>query len=522
MSFYFPNVDPIYLYKRSGSETDPFIYLEEVRDIRHNSVILNEVPSFDDGVQIFDENNNEMTEVTHDTLDVNEYRVDYTTGVVHFNSGMNGKKVTIKYYGTGYVDIPTTRIKIPSSSDEPLETLQDVLDRAEEGLKIINQVGSLTFMGEYDPTFHYKKWNFVTYNNKTFVAIQDNVGISPENENYWRLVSSGVDVVGVYNPDKTYTIGDIVSDSNKKKLYVSKIVNNRNPLEDSDSWELIITLEDVINSIDNKISELEDLKNQLINNENIRENNEVRREQDFLNIKNSLEQLEEDILNKEQQRIANENERKSAEQARINNENQRELNEQQRESNEAARQMQENMRQQNMSNALNQIQNSINEVNDVLIEVQNLKDDTIDTQERINQTMEELNNLRFMGEYNPESQYQRLNIVYYNGSSYIALQNSIGKSVDDRGYWHPISLAGKDGTEIIIDGLRPNEAGEISLEPLGFIKEHDLVNLENKINDNIDLKIGDLSLLKTLRKNNIVEAINELKTKIDDIIDIIS
>lgn len=533
MSFYFPNIDPIYLYKRSGSEEDPFIYLEEVRDIRHNSVILNEIPSFDNGVQVFDENNNKMTEVTHDTLNINEYRVDYTTGVIHFNSGMNGKKVTIKYYGTGYVDIPTTRIKIPSSNDDPLETLQDVLDRAEEGLEIINQVGSLTFMGEYDPDFYYKKWNFVTYNNKTFVAIQDSIGISPDNDAYWKLVSSGVGFVGVYDSSKTYNIGDLVTDEQRKNMYVSKIMNNNKPLNDIDAWELIITLDDTIdnltNVIDQKINELNSLKEQLLNDENIRKQNEIDRENKLNDALNNLEDFKQDIMFEEGIRDANEEERKINENERISQENIRKSNEQDRIIAEQTRQAQEIDRQNAFNNAMSEINNTIqqadsaiNQINSIISDVSLLKEEVENITEQAQIVTSDLNEFIHRGEYDSSAVYFKYNLVTYDGSTYIALQNSQGKSLDDEQYWRLIARRGRDGDTITINNIAPDENNNIDLSDLGLVTMSEVEGVVNQTRSELNNKMGELALLKTMRKTSLVDAINELKDRIDSIIDIIN
>ena len=543
MTRYFPNVDPIYLYKRKGSDEDPFLYLEEERYVKNSSVILNEIPSYDDGVKVFKENGEEMIEVNHDSLDINEFRVDYTTGVVHFNNVMNGQKVIIKYYGTGYVDIPTTRIRIPSSDDDPLETLQDALDKVEDGIKTLEQLGSLVFLDNYNPEYHYKKWNFVNYNGKTYVAIRDNIGENPETSSSWKFVSGGVSVKGVYNPQYIYGINDVVANEEKTKLYLSKISNNTYPLTDTNAWMEIIDLDNAVNNminiIDQQINQLNALKQELIESEEQRDLNEEERDAKVLDHISTMELFKEDLQEEENVRIQNENIRKANEQTRIQAEQVRQNNESLRQQAEEIRIMQEEARQQNtmaalnnINEALNNFENISNNVSQNLENVENATGELNRLIENTNHKINELDEFRYVGEYSSDVLYKKNNIVSYNGSSYIVMQDitqeiideypSEENMIDDPRYFRLLALAGRDITELSIDGVSPDENGYISLETLGYVKENALVNLEEEIRADVNQKIGDLTNLKTTNRGNLVEAINELKVRIDSFIDLLN
>lgn len=86
------------------------------------------------------------------------------------------------------VSFPANRIWTEQNQNGFIETLQDSLDVVQQRVDTLNQVGNLVFKGKYDPLVSYKKWNFVNYNNKTFVAIADVQGEDPSASSKWQLV----------------------------------------------------------------------------------------------------------------------------------------------------------------------------------------------------------------------------------------------------------------------------------------------------------------------------------------------
>lgn len=132
MSFYFPNVDPVYLYKRKGDEDDPYIPLKQELQIKYGRITLKEIPDFKEKVSIENRDGNELSEIgSEEPKDPkkNEYIVDYSTGIIYFNSSNEEDKVKINYLGTGYVNIGSDRIIIDTSDTNNEEmSLQGILD----------------------------------------------------------------------------------------------------------------------------------------------------------------------------------------------------------------------------------------------------------------------------------------------------------------------------------------------------------------------------------------------------------
>lgn len=93
---------------------------------------------------------------------------------------------------------------------------------------------------------------------------------------------------------------------------------------------------------------------------------------------------------------------------------------------------------------------------------------------------------------------------------------------EDENYWRLIAKRGRDIGDLSIEGVSPDEEGNISLESLGLAEENFVIETRDEIVEDYENLFGDLSDLRTSRKENIVDAINELKGRIDELIDLIN
>ena len=128
MSFFFPEVEKKYVYKRKGTQDDPYVPISESLKVVNSRVILKEVPDLFTKVTVKDSNGNFLYETTSLTPNANEYRVDYSLGIVYFNSSNEGKEFTFDYRGVGLVAFPASRIWTRESNGEIVETLQELID----------------------------------------------------------------------------------------------------------------------------------------------------------------------------------------------------------------------------------------------------------------------------------------------------------------------------------------------------------------------------------------------------------
>lgn len=129
------------------------------------------------------------------------------------------------------------------------------------------------------------------------------------------------------------------------------------------------------------------------------------------------------------------------------------------------------------------------------------------------------------GTWTGPSNYVKLDCVYYNGSTWLALQSSTGITPAEGAYWtllaqgfnaasfndltdKPTTVSGYGITNAYTKTEVNNQIGDRSLLPT---PNTDLVSAVNEVNVNV----GDKTLLSTNNKTNLVGAINENKGNID-------
>jgi hypothetical protein len=128
MSFYFPNVDPAYIYKRKGDTSDPYLFLHETARVTNGNVILKEIPKFEEKVITKKLDGTTLTETTSGILLANQYRVDYSTGVVFLHESLENANLQFDYYGTGYVSFPASRVWIDTGVNTSGKNMQRIIN----------------------------------------------------------------------------------------------------------------------------------------------------------------------------------------------------------------------------------------------------------------------------------------------------------------------------------------------------------------------------------------------------------
>lgn len=122
---YLQPIDPIYIVKRDGSPTNPFVDIQETLKVTSGKVILTEVPNEFYKVRVEDTSGNVLVETQSPFPNSTQYRVDYRLGFVFFNSANEGKSFKFTYKGVGIIKIPYERV----FTDDPSESLKDYLIR---------------------------------------------------------------------------------------------------------------------------------------------------------------------------------------------------------------------------------------------------------------------------------------------------------------------------------------------------------------------------------------------------------
>ena len=73
-------------------------------------MVLEEIPDSYQRVTITTENGRIYESMNRNQLTTNRFYVDYSYGIIYFDSSLLGKKLTINYYGRGYKRIDASRI----------------------------------------------------------------------------------------------------------------------------------------------------------------------------------------------------------------------------------------------------------------------------------------------------------------------------------------------------------------------------------------------------------------------------
>lgn len=120
---------------RVGDGVDPYVDKTDTQMIVNNVIILTEIP--DEFAHVIVSGH---IEIYDDEPEAGEFRVDYQTGIVTFNSIENGKTVTANYKGKGYILYPASRIYAWNKNDTNVEqNLQDIIDSGQFAIDVINR-----------------------------------------------------------------------------------------------------------------------------------------------------------------------------------------------------------------------------------------------------------------------------------------------------------------------------------------------------------------------------------------------
>ncbi|MFS0657338.1 hypothetical protein AB1L07_01770 [Niallia alba] len=240
MSFYFPNVDAIFLFKRAGTPEDPFLPLQQDLQVKFSKVTLKEIPDFTTKVSVKNTDNVNLTEITNPEPQINEYRVDYSTGIVYFNISQEDETLTFAYTGIGQLDIPASRMIVNTSNDNAERiTVQDIIDANTE----VNNVKALV---EQNQVVKKNDYN-VDMNNVTAQLATNALLVS----NGLNTLTSSLTNAKAYNQiyiTENYTLEDGVTIT--KDLYIrsnmATIFGNGKEINVRNTPGIIITFENII------------------------------------------------------------------------------------------------------------------------------------------------------------------------------------------------------------------------------------------------------------------------------------
>jgi len=103
--------------------------------IKENQVLLSEIPDFFQKVTVTGESITwvEIFDTTAE-LTENQYRVNYSWGLVDFHSSRNGLTLSFDFYGTGVFYWPIARLWTQENNGTVTQTLQQLIDTSAKSI----------------------------------------------------------------------------------------------------------------------------------------------------------------------------------------------------------------------------------------------------------------------------------------------------------------------------------------------------------------------------------------------------
>lgn len=221
------NYDNIINERRSGEPDDPFVLIIESKKITNNKILLTEIPDYFNKVKITGYNERFDSAVT-----ATQFYVDYSIGLVTFDSTVNGTTVSVQYYGTGIIYWPASRIWVTEENDDITETLQDLIDTIE----------NLEILGVWDSSTTYSLYNIVSDATFSYISLQNNnLNKQPDlYSDYWLCLSSMVNFQhrGTWSSATAYYKNNLVTYNSSSYMCV---VDNTNkiPSTETSYWKLV-------------------------------------------------------------------------------------------------------------------------------------------------------------------------------------------------------------------------------------------------------------------------------------------
>jgi hypothetical protein len=146
------NNDPIIFQLRSGKQGDSYASFTNIPyEVVDGVILLQEIPDQRNKVQIKDTSvtpNVSYGEIPSGVPSSLQYIVDYSTGIVKFNSAAEGKTLVATFVGKGIALLPSSRIWTQQSNGNVVDTLQNLIDN------YITPIGTSSFTYNSDGTVH--------------------------------------------------------------------------------------------------------------------------------------------------------------------------------------------------------------------------------------------------------------------------------------------------------------------------------------------------------------------------------
>lgn len=448
--------DPaILIERRLGTLESPFVDMNETLTINTDGkAILSEIPLKYERVQAYytvkeaiddpptPAQREQWYEIEDGLPATNQFKVDYINKIVTFNIVHAGKQVNLVYKGTGNHYYSVSSIYTEQNDGHVTQTLEELTLGAAEALK------------------NESSREANESNRKTSEVIRNSNEDARKLEEDSRKASEDTRNLNEESRKSAETLREQGEDARKLEEDSRKMTESQRVIEEG----VRKTAEALRNSAESD----------RVSSENSRKLAETDRKDS--EIARTAKENARDLA--ESSRKTNETARKSAETARGASEASRVSAETSRASEEAARVVSETNRQSaetgRLSNeekrVLAETARVVAESDRALAETKRQEDTALIIEQATTASSDAqaiADNLRRVGEYDPLKQYYKNNTVGLNGSSYIALQDTLGNDPTEAGslYWALQAQRGVDGkgSVVSVNGTFPDPDGNVIL-----------------------------------------------------------
>lgn len=210
-------IDGTFIKRRKGDFDDPFIDYEVAHQVANGKVQLEEIPDKFNKV-VVEGDSIQWSEVKELPLGVFQYLVDYTSGLVTFDSSHNGKTLTFKFKGIGVVYFPASRVFVNDIDGNPIYNLKDNLNSMQ------SQVNTLVVNGDSSPAASQAS---IDREGNTFDTLKDRI----DNEQK-KIDDAKIDGNSIAH-------ASLQARLNNKDIEVSNKIGNLSELQTNDKASLV-------------------------------------------------------------------------------------------------------------------------------------------------------------------------------------------------------------------------------------------------------------------------------------------
>ncbi len=178
----------------------------EEKVVIENIIVLDYLPDVNEGIS-FNGGGAPTTEINikDEITSMNQYKVDYSIGYIYVHPDRDAELLSMDYFKRGVVYYPASRMYMETSGGnitktvkQVLEDTQEILNNAQEGIEVLEDINNFEHLDTYSPSVDYKKYNIVRYEGVAYICTNNTTaGTLPTNANFWKVIAFDGEAQGI-------------------------------------------------------------------------------------------------------------------------------------------------------------------------------------------------------------------------------------------------------------------------------------------------------------------------------------